>query len=516
VDKIKKTNILHYILYNRGNAGMCNILTSVQNALIIAKLTNREEIIFYTDTHFYNSSKKLGIFDLYDVNYKFSVRPMAEYPENLAALPDFSDCCFYKQDTPNLYFQNNRQSSDLDSFAALENFGTSEVTLGYYSYLFYFKSTQKDEIVEFVKEAIRPKQKYLEESQKIKQKYGSYQSIHMRRGDYLSIPGTRNQVVTWDEMMENISPVLTKDVPVLIHSDETDEAYFQAMIAAGYTLCFFEKDLPADLDDVEKGLVSLLVATQADCFMGTMISTFTGIIQQVRRQYGDYTPFKYLYSQLEIIKLKAGEINDTSGYAWGNTWNRLELPDNFRKTLFFFMEYPECYPNKAFTFDYAVKVFPEFLSTMEIEELTKAFEFDITDYDAKQKRNRTILYLDQHEVLRNAAMRVLKNSGITDYSFENDVQVFEQHKGGETFLHSDTLSGSTMVKRSASVLFYLNDDYDGGCVDFPYINTRIMPSKGMMIYFPIVNKYGQQAEDFAHSAGVITRGYKRMCYLTLK
>ncbi len=96
------------------------------------------------------------------------------------------------------------------------------------------------------------------------------------------------------------------------------------------------------------------------------------------------------------------------------------------------------------------------------------------------------------------------------------MQVFETHNGGETFVHSDNLSGSTMVKRSDSVLFYLNDDYDGGCVDFPYINTRIMPSKGMMIYFPIVNKYGQQAEDFAHSAGVITRGYKRMCYLTLK
>ncbi len=306
--QINKISILHFVLYNRGHAGMCNILMSVQNALIIAKLTNREQIVFYSDSHVFNSGKKLGIFDFFDVKYKFSVKPLSEYPENIASLPDFSDCCFYKHDRPNPSFINGRQAVDLNSFAAFENIGTNEVTLGYYAYLFFLKGELKDKLVDFIKEAITPKQKYLGSALKIKQKFGSYQSIHLRRGDYLSVPGTRNAVVTWEEMLPNISPLLDKGIPVLMHTDEADEAYFQPMVEAGYTLYFFEKELLSDLDDAEKGLISLLVAAHADRFMGTMISTFTGIIQQYRRQHGDYSPFKYLYSQIASVKLRAGEI----------------------------------------------------------------------------------------------------------------------------------------------------------------------------------------------------------------
>jgi hypothetical protein len=511
---INKFSILHFVLYNHGHAGMCNILMSVQNALIIAKLTNREQIIFYSDAHVFNSSKKLGIFDFYDVKYKFSVKPLSEYPENIASLPDFSNCCFYKQVRPNPSFLNGRQAVDLDSLAALENIGAYELTLGYYSYLFFLKSALKDELVDFVKEAITPKQKYLSDALKIKQKYDSYQSIHIRRGDYLSVPGTRNAVVTWEEMLANISPLLDKDVPVLIHTDEADEAYFQPMAEAGYTLCFFEKELLSDLDDAEKGLISLLVAAHADCFMGTMISTFTGIIQQYRRQHGDYSPFKYLYSQMDSLKLRAGEIASLSFGVY--TWNRLELPDGFKKILFFTMEYPECYPDKDFKLDYALNIYPEFLITKEAEYLAGVFESEkVTDNDSRQNRNRTVLHLDQNEALREIVMRVIKTTGIKDHSFENEVQFFDQQEGGETFLHSDSLTGHTGAKRGLSVLFYLNDDYEGGHLDFPFINMRISPSMGMMMCFPIANKYGEQVADFSHSASVITKGNKRMCYLTL-
>ena len=57
--------------------------------------------------------------------------------------------------------------------------------------------------------------------------------------------------------------------------------------------------------------------------------------------------------------------------------------------------------------------------------------------------------------------------------------------------------------------------YDKHYLDFPYIKTRISPAKGMMMCFPIINKYGEQTPDFSHSASVITKGRKLMCYLTL-
>ncbi len=180
------------------------------------------------------------------------------------------------------------------------------------------------------------------------------------------------------------------------------------------------------------------------------------------------------------------------------------------------MEYPECYPDKNFKIEYALKVYPGFLKARELDYLAGVFASKKTDYDARQNRNRTVLHLDKDEILREAAERVLKITGISDHFFENDVQFFEQQEGGETFLHSDSLAGDIGAKRRVSVLFYLNDDYVGGYLDFPYLKTRISPSMGMMMCFPIVNQYGEQMADFSHSASVITRGSKRMCYLTLK
>ena len=143
------------------------------------------------------------------------------------------------------------------------------------------------------------------------------------------------------------------------------------------------------------------------------------------------------------------------------------------------------------------------------------FEDKKIDYDSRQNRNRAILKIDQDKILQEIAKRIIKIVGVSNHSFENDMQVFEQQEGGEIFLHSDSLANDGSAKRIMSILFYLNDGYEGGYLDFPYIKTRISPAKGMMMCFPIINKYGEQTPDFSHSASVITKGRKLMCYLTL-
>lgn len=122
--------------------------------------------------------------------------------------------------------------------------------------------------------------------------------------------------------------------------------------------------------------------------------------------------------------------------------------------------------------------------------------------------------LDEDAVLSELAARVKQYIGTADTRFENSVQLFDHLTGGQTFLHSDAIYGGG-VRRIGSVLLYLNDGYEGGTLDFPYLKTRISPSRGMMMYYPIVNKYGEQVADFSHSAGVIIRGAKRMCYLSV-
>ena len=500
---------LHFVVYNSGNAGMCNLFLSIQNALIIATLTGREHIIFYTNDKLYNSAKGLSIFDLFDIEYSYSVKPSAEYPTVLVQLPSFILSCFYHTDSPSRAFTNGREAFDLAELWDINAFGTDKMTLGYYSYLFFLSEDLRDDIVLFIKDAIQAKPCYLNLAQGA-QPVGPYQSLHFRRGDYLTVPGTQNAHVTWDDLMPNLSS-LDKNVVSFIHTDETDESYFQPMLDAGFTLRFIEKELSSELDEVEKGLVSLLVATAAKEFIGTMLSTYSGFIHQYRRQRGNYSGFKFLYSQFATIKLKDGEISRSFNGEY--SWNRLHLNGDVKNTLNWMMEHPECYPNFDLNIDDSIKIYPNFLSEEEINYFTSLIEAKTIEHIAFENRDRAVIYMDQDEVLKQVVQRITSTPAMQSETFENGMQLFKQYKGGDTGLHCDSLASNTGELRYNSALLYLNEDYAGGCLEFPYLHTRISPTKGMMVSYPVVNKYGEQMQKYAHSSSVVTKGFKLVCYL---
>ena len=504
---------LHFKLYNLGHSGMCNLFMSIQNAVIIASLTGREHIIFYANCDIFNSLKKLSMFDLFDIQYSYSLENSADYPIDLLELPAFNRCCFYHTDIPRASFINNRQSLDLAQLWDVNAFGTDKMTLGYYSYLFFLRDDLRDDLVMFVKDAVSPKPMYLDHARSFQEKLSSYQSVHFRRGDCLTVPGTRNAEVTWDEMMPNLSTQLDKDVLTLIHSDETDEGYFQPLLDAGYQLRFFEKELPGELDDAEKGLVSLLLATGAKKFIGTMLSTFSGIIHQYRRQHGDYSAFKYLYSQIATVTLKDAEISPSFNVNGEYSWNRIELSEDGKNTLSFMMEHPECYPNQDVNIDCSIKIHPNFLSDEEINYFTGVFQKSFSDQHVNQMEHRAIIYIDQDRMLSDVVQRIVNKPGMQGEIFGNAMQVCKQFEEGVSALHSDSLASNTGELRHNRVLLYLNDDYAGGCLEFPYLHTRISPSKGMMICYPVVSKYGEKMPRFSHSSSIITRGSKLVCYL---
>ena len=57
------------------------------------------------------------------------------------------------------------------------------------------------------------------------------------------------------------------------------------------------------------------------------------------------------------------------------------------------------------------------------------------------------------------------------------------------------------LERDVSFLFYLNDQYGGGELEFYDLGLRIKPKKGMMIAFPSYH-------DFAHKVRPVTWGYR--------
>ena len=74
------------------------------------------------------------------------------------------------------------------------------------------------------------------------------------------------------------------------------------------------------------------------------------------------------------------------------------------------------------------------------------------------------------------------------------------HNDGEKFNY-ETRQWERLMERDVSFLFYLNDQYGGGELEFYDLGLTIKPKKGMMIAFP-------SYKDFAHKVHPVTWGYR--------
>ena len=77
---------------------------------------------------------------------------------------------------------------------------------------------------------------------------------------------------------------------------------------------------------------------------------------------------------------------------------------------------------------------------------------------------------------------------------------YKGHNDGETF-NMETRQWERCMPRDVSFLFYLNDQYGGGELEFYDLGLTIKPKKGMMIAFP-------SYKDFAHKVHPVTWGHR--------
>ena len=75
---------------------------------------------------------------------------------------------------------------------------------------------------------------------------------------------------------------------------------------------------------------------------------------------------------------------------------------------------------------------------------------------------------------------------------------YKGHNDGESFNY-ETRQWESCMPRDVSFLFYLNDQYGGGELEFYDLGLTIKPKKGMMIAFP-------SYKDFAHKVHPVTWG----------
>jgi prolyl 4-hydroxylase len=77
---------------------------------------------------------------------------------------------------------------------------------------------------------------------------------------------------------------------------------------------------------------------------------------------------------------------------------------------------------------------------------------------------------------------------------------YKGHNDGEHF-NFETRQWERVMERDVSFLFYLNDQYGGGELEFYDLGLTIKPKKGMMIAFP-------SYKEFAHKVHPVTWGHR--------
>jgi predicted 2-oxoglutarate/Fe(II)-dependent dioxygenase YbiX len=88
--------------------------------------------------------------------------------------------------------------------------------------------------------------------------------------------------------------------------------------------------------------------------------------------------------------------------------------------------------------------------------------------------------------------------GIKEGQWHEPYSILKYGEGQEYKSHYD---GGTDTGRSISAIVYLNDNYDGGGIEFPFFNVKIKPQAGMLMLFPSNFAY-------THIAHPVTAGQK--------
>lgn len=101
-------------------------------------------------------------------------------------------------------------------------------------------------------------------------------------------------------------------------------------------------------------------------------------------------------------------------------------------------------------------------------------------------------------LLLAASIPYTRRYGIREPLWHEGYSLLKYKPGQEYKMHYD---GGTGVGRAISAVCYLNNDYEGGEVEFPNFKVKIKPEPGMLILFPSNFAY-------AHIAQPIVNGTK--------
>jgi hypothetical protein len=179
--------------------------------------------------------------------------------------------------------------------------------LGFYSYQFYMDAETRWSVYRLL-ERMRAKPAFAALATRVADDIGSFNAVHLRRGDFKMTNGVTTLDRKPREAIEALDQVFDRKDTLVVVTDERDDPFFREIKLAYPHHVFIDwhildeygtefAQLPQN-DSLSLAYLSQLVAAESKDFIGTMTSTFTSIIQRQRGNRGKDEPFRFLWNEL--------------------------------------------------------------------------------------------------------------------------------------------------------------------------------------------------------------------------
>jgi carbamoyltransferase len=177
---------------------------------------------------------------------------------------------------------------------------------------------QRNTIRDKIQNGLKYKNKYYELSKTVKNKLGEYNSIHIRRGDFLFTRTTtaKPQIET---LLEDIKDRISNNIPLYIATDEKDKSLFD-ILKPHYDIHFFSEFF-TDVQQHEGLVLDQIICSEGNTFLGSKFSTFSDYINVLR----GYNQKPNKYREGTNFKLPLLSYNqfpwENEGYSWDKIWD---------------------------------------------------------------------------------------------------------------------------------------------------------------------------------------------------
>jgi prolyl 4-hydroxylase len=179
-------------------------------------------------------------------------------------------------------------------------------------------------------------------------------------------------------------------------------------------------------------------------------------------------------------------------------------------------------PNAITVNGYTVLEIPHLLSDDECDALiSKCEKMDMVDSEVVLKgggngidhnRKSKTIWLEDNE--DNVCMKMAQTANkLTDLPIKDQekLQVVCYQPGGKFNSHYDAEYEGSVSSRVATLLVYLNHDYEGGETEFVNMGVKIKPEKGKGILFWNLDEKNEKIVSSMHQGNEVKNGEKWIC-----